>query len=132
MRNIFPVFRKNEEKMEGPNPGVLANSGSHVFFLFFFSFAKRPSKQFFRHVGTEPKHPGYNQYFLEVNVSCSRTQHGDLSEDRILTSRSGVRRFRTRPPRPLMAYFKSDRRPKIANNLKNSTNANQKKFDQCF
>ena len=24
----------------------------------------------------------YYQYFWEVNVSCSRTQHGDLSEDR--------------------------------------------------
>ena len=37
------------------------------------------------HVGTEPPLPGYYmyQYFWEVNVSCSRTQHGDLSEDRI-------------------------------------------------
>ena len=41
MRNIFPVFRKKEEKKEGPNPGILANSGLHVFFLLllFFSFA---------------------------------------------------------------------------------------------
>ena len=26
--------------------------------------------------------PGYYQYFWEVNVSCSRIKHGDLSEDR--------------------------------------------------
>ena len=32
----------------------------------------------------------------------------------------------------LMDYFISDRRPEIVNNLKNSTNANQKQFDQCF
>ena len=42
---------------------------------------------------------GY-QYFWEVDVSCSRTQHGDLSEDRTPTSLcSGVRRSTTRPPR---------------------------------
>ena len=36
--------------------------------------------------------------FWEVNVSCSRAQHGDLSEDR--TPRPpGVRRSTTRPPR---------------------------------
>ena len=38
--------------------------------------------QFFSHVGTKPPLPGYYQYFWEVNVSCSRTQQGDLSEDR--------------------------------------------------
>ena len=26
-------------------------------------------------------HPGYYQYFWEVNVSCTWTQHGDLRED---------------------------------------------------
>ena len=37
------------------------------------------------HVGTEPSLPGYYQYFfLEVNVSCSMIQHGDLIEDRTL------------------------------------------------
>ena len=51
--------------------------------------AKRPSKQFFSHVGTEPPLPGYFQYFSfysffffgggGVNMSCSRTQHGDRS-----------------------------------------------------
>ena len=46
-----------------------------------FRFAKHPSKQFFSQVGTEPLLPGYYQYFWEVNVSCSRTQHGDVSED---------------------------------------------------
>ena len=33
---------------------------------------------------------GITSTFWEVNVSCSRTQHGALSEDRTLTSRSGV------------------------------------------
>ena len=39
--------------------------------------AKRPGKQFFSHVGMEPQLPGYYQYFWGVNMSCSRTQHGD-------------------------------------------------------
>ena len=34
------------------------------------------------YVGTEPPLPGYYQFFWEVNVSCSRIQHGDPSEDR--------------------------------------------------
>ena len=38
--------------------------------------SKRPGKQFFSHVGTEPPLPGYYQYFWGVNVTCSRTQHG--------------------------------------------------------
>ena len=50
--------------------------------LFGFVEAKRPSKKIFSHVGTEPPLPVYFQYFWEVNVSCSRIQHGDLSEDR--------------------------------------------------
>ena len=33
---------------------------------------------------------GITSTFWEVNVSCSRTQHGDLSEDRTPTSRSGA------------------------------------------
>ena len=45
----------------------------------------------FRHVGTEPPLPGYYQYFREINVSCSRTQHCDLSEEsNPPTSHSGV------------------------------------------
>ena len=39
--------------------------------------------------------------FWEVNVSCSRTQHGDPSEDRTPTSHSGFRRSTTRPPHSL-------------------------------
>ena len=50
--------------------------------LFVYVDAVRPSQQFFRNVGTEPPLPGIYQYFWEVNVSCSRIQHGDLSEDR--------------------------------------------------
>ena len=51
--------------------------------------AKRHCKQFFSHIGTEPPLPGYYQYFflggggggggVNVNMSCSRTQHGDRS-----------------------------------------------------
>ena len=84
---IFSQYsEKMKKKTEGPNPGVLANV-FFFFFFFFFSFAYCPSKQFFSHVGKEPQHPGYiNKYFLEVNVSCSRTQQSDLSEDRNLTS----------------------------------------------
>ena len=36
----------------------------------------------FSDVGTEPWLPGYYQYFFGVNVSCSRTQHGNHCEDR--------------------------------------------------
>ena len=42
---------------------------------------------------------GIASAFWEVNVSCSRIQHGDLSEDRTPTSRYGFRRSITRPPR---------------------------------
>ena len=69
------------------------------YFFFGFVFALSLSKQFFSHVGTEPPLPWYNQYFWAVNVSCSRAQHGHLSVDRTPTSRSGVRRSTTRPPR---------------------------------
>ena len=52
-------------------------------FLFVWVEALRPSQQFFSHVGTELPLPGYDLYlFWEVNVSCSRIQHGDLSDDR--------------------------------------------------
>ena len=42
---------------------------------------------------------GITSTFWEVNVSCSRIRHSDLSEDRTQTSHSGVRRATTRPPR---------------------------------
>ena len=48
--------------------------------------------KFFSHVETEPPIPGYYQYFLGVNVSCSRKQHTDPAENRTRVSRSGVRR----------------------------------------
>ena len=51
--------------------------------LFVWIEALRPSQQFFSHVRMEPPLPGYYQYFFgEVNVSSSRIQHSDLSEDR--------------------------------------------------
>ena len=50
----------------------------------------------FGHVGTEPWLPWFYQYFFGVNVSCSRTQHGNPSEDRTptlsLTTKS-IRKF---------------------------------------
>ena len=56
----------------------------HKFCLIVSVEALRPSQQFFSHVGTEPSLPGYYQYFLggKFNVSSSRIQHGDSSEDR--------------------------------------------------
>ena len=65
---------------------------------FFFRFdAKGPGKQLFSNVGTEPPLSWYYQYFCVcvcvwggVNMSCSRTQHGDLSGPRTPTSGSGV------------------------------------------
>ena len=42
--------------------------------------ALRASQQFFSHIGTEPPLP-ITSTFWEVTVSCSRIQHGDLSED---------------------------------------------------
>ena len=54
--------------------------------------AKRPGKQFFSHVGTEPSLPVYNQYFFFFffffffggvgDMSCSRAQNGDSSRVR--------------------------------------------------
>ena len=42
---------------------------------------------------------GITGTFWEVNVSCSRIQHGDPSKIEPPTSRSGVRHSTTRPPR---------------------------------
>ena len=42
---------------------------------------------------------GITSTFWEVNVSCSRIQHGDLSEDRTPSSRSGGRHSTNRPRR---------------------------------
>ena len=62
-------------------------------FFFLLVVVKRPGKQFFSNVETEPPIPGYCQYFLGVNVSCSRKQHTDPAEDRTRVSQSGVRRL---------------------------------------
>ena len=66
--------------------------GEVVLFCFVLILVKRPGKQFFSRVETEPPIPGYYQYFWGVNVSCSRKQHTDPAEDRTRVSRSGVRR----------------------------------------
>ena len=58
--------------------------------MFVWVEALRPSQQVFSNVGTEPPLPGYYQYFFgEVNVSCLRIQHGDLSADRTLNNVNG-------------------------------------------
>ena len=41
-----------------------------------------PVNNFFSHVGTEPQLPRYYKHFLGVNMSCTRTQHGDMSRAR--------------------------------------------------
>ena len=48
---------------------------------------------------------GITNTFWEVNVSCSRIQHGDPSEDPTPTSRSDVRRCTTRPWRLPSLYL---------------------------
>ena len=46
----------------------------------------------FSHVNSEPPLPGYYKYFWGVNISCSRTQHGDPGGARTPDLRgSGVR-----------------------------------------
>ena len=60
--------------------GVTITNDFVCLFCFVWVDALRPSQHFFSHVGTEPPLPGYYKYFLEVNVSCSRIQHGDPSE----------------------------------------------------
>ena len=65
---------------------------------------------------------GINSTFWKVNVSCSRIQHGDLSENRTPTSRSGVRRSTTRPPHlPLQFDSMSQCETKIIPKMKAPT-----------
>ena len=87
------------------------NSVIHLLrFRFVCFFAYRPCKHIFSHVGTEPTLPGNYQYFWGVNVSCSRTQHGDLSEDR--TPDLSLRSSTTRPPHLLALLAHLSRRLK--------------------
>ena len=53
-----------------------------ICFVFVLVEVLRPSQQVFSHVGKEPLLPGYYQYFCGVNVSCSRIQNCDPTEDR--------------------------------------------------
>ena len=55
-----------------------------VYFVDLFgSFdSQRPGKHFYGRVGTGPPLPGYYQHFWGVNLSCSRTQHSEPSEER--------------------------------------------------
>ena len=59
-------------------------------------------------LGMEPPLPGYYQYFWGVNMSCSRTQHGDLSGARTPTSGSRVRGVNHQTTVPPSAWFVSD------------------------
>ena len=64
---------------------------------FWFGFVNAPVNNFSVMSGRSHRFLGITSTFWEVNVSCSRTQHGDLSEDRTPTFRSRVRRSTTRP-----------------------------------
>ena len=74
-------------------------------FVFNWVEALRPSQQFFSHVGAEPALPGYYQYFLGGECILLKEKHGDPSEDRTPTSRFGIRRSTTRPPRLPKSYL---------------------------
>ena len=57
--------------------------------------------------GQSHRFQGITSTFWEVNVSCSRTQHGDLSEDRTpdLSLRSPtLYHWATAPPYPKLCY----------------------------
>ena len=61
-----------------------------VICLFICVEAKRPSQEYFSHVGTEPLLPGYNQYFGVVK--CLAQGHNTEKVGfKPLTSRSRVR-----------------------------------------
>ena len=67
---------------------------------FRFVFAKGLSKQFFSHAGTEPPLPGYYKYFLGGKcILLKDTTQRPRVRIEPPTSRSGVRRSTTRPPR---------------------------------
>ena len=57
--------------------------------LFHFVFFNVPVNNFTVMSGWSNRFLGIISTFWEVNVSCSRTQHGDPSEDRTPTSHSG-------------------------------------------
>ena len=65
------------------------------FVLFLFNV---PVKIFTVMSGRSNRFLGIISTFWRVNVSCSKTQHGDLSEDRTPTSHSGFRHSTTNPP----------------------------------
>ena len=85
--------------------------------VFFFLFGLRlyvPVNNFSVMLGRSYRFLGIT---WEVNISCSRIQHSDPSEDRTASSRSGVRRSTTRPARlpktdivvpPLILHWKYD------------------------
>ena len=58
---------------------------SKVFLFFFLFLFNVPVNNFsvMLIVEKEPPFPGYYQYFLGVNVSCSRKQHTDPAKDRL-------------------------------------------------
>ena len=69
--------------------------------VLFVLMLKRPSRQFFSHVETEPTLPGFNQYCREL--MCLAQGHNTVPPFGIepRTSRFGVRRSTTTPSRPL-------------------------------
>ena len=73
--------------------------------LFHFTFLNVPVNNFTVMSGRSNRFLGIISTFWEVNVSCSRTQHGDPSEDQTPTSHSGFRRSTTRPPHLSLAVL---------------------------
>ena len=74
--------------------------------IYFCVEAYHPRQQLFSHVGTEPTLPGFNQYCREL--MCLAQGHNTMSPVGIEpgpTSRFGVRRSTTTPPRSLVIYF---------------------------
>ena len=71
--------------------------------LFVCVEAKRPSQQFFSHVGTEPTLLEFNQYCREL-LCLAQGQNVTTVGIESRTSRFGVRRFFTTPPRSLKIF----------------------------
>ena len=77
----------------------------HYFFHFVLCLFNVPVNNFTVMSGRSNRFLGIISTFWEVNVSCSRTQHGDPSEDQTPTSHSGYRRSSTRPPHISLALL---------------------------
>ena len=91
------------DKCENPpivsTPKYHCNDSICFVFVSFRFLLNAPVNNFSVMSGQSHRFLGITSTFWEVNVSCSRTQYGDLSEDRTPDLSLGVRRSTTRPPR---------------------------------